>query len=40
MFVVSGEGSSRLLRTKKVGAASRLDDNLHTSILLQVVFSP
>ena len=28
------------LRTKKVGAASRLDDNLHTSISLQVVFSP
>lgn len=25
---------------KKVGAVSRLDDNLHTSISLQVVFSP
>ncbi|APW33357.1 glycine cleavage system H protein [Prevotella intermedia ATCC 25611 = DSM 20706] len=40
MFVVSGKGSSGLSRTKKVGAASRLDDNLHTSISLQVVFSP
>ncbi|PDP74276.1 glycine cleavage system H protein [Porphyromonas gingivalis] len=40
MFVVSGKGSSGLLRTKKVGAVSRLDDNLHTSISLQVVFSP
>ena len=40
LFVVSGKGSSGLLRTKKVGAASRLDDNLHTSISLQVVFSP
>ncbi|ERI84078.1 hypothetical protein HMPREF1981_02516 [Bacteroides pyogenes F0041] len=25
---------------KKIGSASRLDDNLHTSISLQVVFSP
>ena len=40
LFVVSGKGSSGLLRTKKVGAVSRLDDNLHTSISLQVVFSP
>ncbi|EGQ12222.1 glycine cleavage system H protein [Prevotella dentalis DSM 3688] len=40
LFVVSGKGSSGLLRTKKVGAASRLDDNLHASISLQVVFSP
>ena len=40
LFVVSGKGSSGLPRTKKVGAASRLDDNLHTSISLQVVFSP
>lgn len=40
LFVVSGKGSFGLLRTKKVGAASRLDDNLHTSISLQVVFSP
>ena len=39
LFVVSGKGSSGLSRTKKVGAASRLDDNLHTSISLQVVFS-
>ncbi|AVM58578.1 glycine cleavage system H protein [Bacteroides heparinolyticus] len=38
MFVVSGKGSSGLLWTKKVKAASRLDDNLHTSISLQVVF--
>lgn len=36
LFVISGKGSSGLLRTKKVGAASRLDDNLHTSISLQV----
>ena len=40
LFVVSGKGSSGLSRTKKVGAASRYDDNLHTSISLQVVFSP
>ncbi|BAK25196.1 hypothetical protein PGTDC60_1039 [Porphyromonas gingivalis TDC60] len=40
LFVVSGKGSSGLSRTKKVGAASRLGDNLHTSISLQVVFSP
>ena len=40
LFVVSSKGSSGLPRTKKVGAASRLDDNLHTSISLQVVFSP
>ncbi|ERJ70205.1 hypothetical protein HMPREF1553_00308 [Porphyromonas gingivalis F0568] len=40
LFVLSGKGSSGLLRTKKVKAASRLDDNLHTSISLQVVFSP
>lgn len=39
LFVVSGKGSSGLSRTKKVVAASRLDDNLHTSISLQVVFS-
>ncbi|WP_373247240.1 hypothetical protein [Bacteroides thetaiotaomicron] len=40
LFVVSGKGSFGLSRTKKVGAASRLGDNLHTSISLQVVFSP
>ncbi|PDP70085.1 glycine cleavage system H protein [Tannerella forsythia] len=39
MFVVSDKGSFGLSRTKKVGAASRYDDNLHTSISLQVVFS-
>ncbi|AVM53663.1 glycine cleavage system H protein [Bacteroides zoogleoformans] len=40
MFVVSGKGSSELSRTKKVEVASRYGDNLHTSISLQVVFSP
>ncbi|RRC99833.1 glycine cleavage system H protein [Prevotella sp. OH937_COT-195] len=40
MFVVSGKGGSGLLRTKKVGMASRYSDNLHTSISWQVVFSP
>ncbi|TPE17066.1 glycine cleavage system H protein [Tannerella forsythia] len=39
MFVVSDKGSFGLSRTKKVGAASRYDDNLHTFISLQVVFS-
>lgn len=38
LFVVRGKGSSGLPWTKKVGEASRLDDNLHTSISLQVVF--
>ena len=42
--LVSAQNRARIywtnIRTKKVGAASRLDDNLHTSISLQVVFSP
>ncbi|BAR50289.1 hypothetical protein TF3313_2880 [Tannerella forsythia 3313] len=39
LFVVSDKGSFGLLRTKKIGETSHLDDNLHTSISLQVVFS-
>ncbi|RRD77820.1 glycine cleavage system H protein [Alloprevotella sp. OH1205_COT-284] len=39
MFIVSDKGSFGLLRTKKIGETSHLEDNLHTSISLQVVFS-
>ncbi|MBS1355049.1 glycine cleavage system H protein [Odoribacter splanchnicus] len=39
MFVVSGKGSPSFYGGK-VGVEIRLDDNLHTSISLQVVFSP
>ncbi|MCE2615833.1 hypothetical protein [Phocaeicola oris] len=39
LFVVSGKGSFGLLRTKKVGTASRLDDNLHTAYFIFIAGS-